>query len=140
MIFLYKYWFCIYLRTRANTRTQFVSVTICALFRPQKTYFLLSEGSKSLIIMFFLFPELNSIKNITMLKKLPDHFKITRRLIKERDLFWVNIKTVLFVIICNGAENWVILSTQILIRPASFFIIHQVIHCILYPWRLSRPM
>ena len=34
----------------------------------KKTYFLLSEGSKSLIITFFLFPELNSIKNITMLK------------------------------------------------------------------------
>ena len=27
--------------------------------------------------MFFLFPELNSIKNVTMLKKLPDHFNIS---------------------------------------------------------------
>ena len=61
--------------TRANTRAQVVSATTCALFRPQNTYFLLSEGSKSLIITFFLFPELDSIKNITMLKKLPDHFK-----------------------------------------------------------------
>ena len=75
MKFLYEYWFCIYLRTRANTRADIVPVTLTALFRPQKTYFLLSEGSKSLIIMFFLFPELNSINNITMLKKLPDHFK-----------------------------------------------------------------
>ena len=75
MKFLYEYWFCIYLRTRANTRADIVPVTLSALFRPQKTYFLLSEGSKSLIIMFFLFPELNSINNITMLKKLPDHFK-----------------------------------------------------------------
>ena len=74
MKFLYEYWFCIYLRTRANTRADIVPVTLSALFRPQKTYFLLSEGSKSLIIMFFLFPELNSINNITMLKKLPDHF------------------------------------------------------------------
>ena len=75
MKFLYEYWFCIYLRTRANTRADIVPATISALFRPQKTYFLLSEGSKSLIIMFFLFPELNSIKNVTMLEKLPDHFK-----------------------------------------------------------------
>ena len=75
MKFLYEYWFCIYLRTRANTLADIVPATISALFRPQKTYFLLSEGSKSLIIMFFLFPELNSINNITMLKKLPDHFK-----------------------------------------------------------------
>ena len=46
-------------------------------FRPQKTYFPLSEGSKSLIITLFLFTELHSlhsIENITMLKKLPDHF------------------------------------------------------------------
>ena len=78
MKFLYEYWFCIYLRTRANTRADIVPVTLSALFRPQKTYFLLSEGSKSLIIMFFLFPELNSINNITMLKKLPDHFNNTR--------------------------------------------------------------
>ena len=77
MKFLYEYWFCIYLRTRANTRADIVPVTLSALFRPQKTYFLLSEGSKSLIIMFFLFPELNSINNITMLKKLPDHFNYT---------------------------------------------------------------
>ena len=75
MIFLYKYWFCIYLRTRANTRAQVVLATTFALFRPQKTYFLLSKGSKSLIITFFLFTELDSIKNITMLKKLPDHFQ-----------------------------------------------------------------
>ena len=74
MKFLYEYWFCIYLRTSANTRADIVPVTLSALFRPQKTYFLLSEGSKSLIITFFLFPELNSINNITMLKKLPDHF------------------------------------------------------------------
>ena len=46
-----------------------------ALFRPKKTYFPLSEGSKSLIITFFLFTELDSIKNITMLKKLPDLLK-----------------------------------------------------------------
>ena len=74
MKFLYEYWFCIYLRTRANTRADIVPVTLSALFWPQKTYFLLSEGSKSLIITFFLFPELNSISNIT--KKLPDHFKL----------------------------------------------------------------
>ena len=34
----------------------------------KKTYFLLSEGSNSLIITFFLFTELNFVKNITMLK------------------------------------------------------------------------
>ena len=72
MIFLYKYWFCIYLRTRANTLARVVLTTTRVLFRPQKTYFLLSEGSKSLIITFFLYTEL--LKNITMLKKLPDHF------------------------------------------------------------------
>ena len=70
-----KYLFRIYLRTRAITHAQVVLATTCALFRPQKTYFLLSEGSKSLIITFFLFTEFNSMKNITMLKKLPDHFQ-----------------------------------------------------------------
>ena len=30
--------------------------------------------------MFFLFPELNSIQNITMLKKLPNHFKLVKLL------------------------------------------------------------
>ena len=86
MKFLYEYWFCIYLRTRANTRADIVPVTLSALFRPQKTYFLLSEGSKSLIIMFFLFPELNSIKNVTMLKKLPDHFNTYYETILAYDL------------------------------------------------------
>ena len=72
MIFLYKYWFRKYLRTRANTRAPGVFLTPGALFRQQKTYFLLSEGSKSVIIMLFLFTELDSIKNITMSKKLPE--------------------------------------------------------------------
>ena len=59
MIYLYNYWFRVYLRTRAKTYGPGI---------------LLSEGSKSLIFMFFLFTELNSIKkDITMLKKLPDH-------------------------------------------------------------------
>ena len=75
MKFLYEYYFCIYLRTRANTLADIVRATISALFRQQKTSFLLSDGSESLIIMFFLFPELNSIKKITMLEKLPDHVK-----------------------------------------------------------------
>ena len=34
------------------------------------------SGSADLIITFFLFTELNSIKNITMMKKLPGHFKV----------------------------------------------------------------
>ena len=42
---------------------------------PQKTYFLHSNP-KSLINTRFLFAELNSIKNLTMLKKLRDHFKL----------------------------------------------------------------
>ena len=37
--------------------------------------------------MFFLFPELNSIKNVTMLKKLPDHFK-SKSALKSRPKFW----------------------------------------------------
>ena len=82
MIFLYKYWLRIYLRTR-NTHAQVVLATTCALFRPQKTYFLLKEGSKSLIITFFLFTELDSIKNITMLKKIPAHFKLAWELKHE---------------------------------------------------------
>ena len=99
MKFLYEYWFCIYLRTRANTRADIVPVTLSALFRPQKTYFLLSEGSKSLIIMFFLFPELNSIKNVTMLKKLPDHFKrpslrLFRFKISQFVPFWLKIRKI----------------------------------------------
>ena len=69
MKFLYEYWFCIYLRTRANTLADIVPATISALFRPQKTYFLLSEGSKSLIITFFLFTELNSIKKYYYVEK-----------------------------------------------------------------------
>ena len=89
MIFLYKCLFRIYLRTRAFTCAQVVLATVCALFRPQETYFLLSEGSKSLIITFFLFTELDSIKNITMLKKLPDHFKV---IVIE----WVSIDRVWF--------------------------------------------
>jgi hypothetical protein len=31
-----------------------------------------------------MFPELNSIKNITMLKKLPDHFKERFSTLKEQ--------------------------------------------------------
>ena len=94
MKFLYEYWFCIYLRTRAYTRADIVPVTLSALFRPQKTYFLLSEGSKSLIITFFLFPELDSIKNITMFKKLPDHFKKTQSRLFGR-VFFIASLTVL---------------------------------------------
>ena len=52
MIFLYKYWFRIYLRTRANTQAGGVLLTPRALFRPQKTYFPLSEGLKSLELRF----------------------------------------------------------------------------------------
>ena len=91
MKFLYEYWFCIYLRTRANTHADIVPVTLSALFRPQKTYFLLSEGSKSLIITFFLFPALNSITNITMLKKLPDHFNPTQGFSSIYDLIGPSI-------------------------------------------------
>ena len=65
----------IYLRTRANTQAEGVLLTPRALFRPQKKYIPLSKGSKSLIITFFLFTKLDSLINITMLKKLPDHFK-----------------------------------------------------------------
>ena len=87
MIFLYKYWFRIYLRTWANTRAPGVLLTPRTLFRSQKMYFLLSEGSKSLIITFFLFPKLDSIKNISMVKKQPDHVKSRLRL-KSRNNFW----------------------------------------------------
>jgi len=75
MKLLHEHWSCIYPRTRANTRADTAPATLSALFRPQKTYSLLSEGSKSPTITLFLFPELNSTNNTTMLKKLPDHFK-----------------------------------------------------------------
>jgi len=75
MKFLYECWFCMYLGTGANARADVVPVALSALFRPQEAYFLLSEGSKSLIIVFFLFPELGSMNGIAMLKELPDHFK-----------------------------------------------------------------
>ena len=49
---------------------------------------------KSLIITFFLFPELDSIKNITMFKKLPDHFKKTQSRLFGR-VFFIASLTVL---------------------------------------------
>ena len=57
-----------YLRTRANT---------CAFtFQATKNVFSPLRRLKKFIITFFLFTEFDSMyKNITMLKKLPDHFK-----------------------------------------------------------------
>jgi len=74
MKFLYECWFCIYLGTGADARADVVPVALSALFGPQETCFLLSEGSKGLIIVFFLFPELGSMNNVAMLGELPDHF------------------------------------------------------------------
>ena len=38
----------------------------------------------------FLFPELDSIKNITMLKKIPDHFKvIVIELVSIDRVWWI---------------------------------------------------
>ena len=68
-------------------------------FQATKTYFLLSEGSKSLIIKFFLFTELDSIKNITMLKKLPDHFNVVLNYFQ-----WFPLNTALVAGLCKKLE------------------------------------
>ena len=56
MKFLYEYWFCIYLRTRANTRAEIVPATISALFRPQKNVFSPLRRLKKLNNYVFLVP------------------------------------------------------------------------------------
>ena len=51
------------------------ALTLTRFSGHKKTYFPLSEGSKNFKITFLLFTELDCIKNITILKIIPDHFK-----------------------------------------------------------------